>query len=81
MLYRRPQTVIFRVFKQAGLNTISYRKGWKLPQAGLNLLDPQKLNCDINALSNKLQESICKRVGIFEQAVPKLIISEWGGGC
>ena len=31
----RPQSVINWVFKQAGLNTVSYRKGWNLPQAGL----------------------------------------------
>ena len=55
-MYRRPQTVIFWFFKQAGPNTISYRKGWNLPQAGLNLVAPQIFNCDIDALLNKLQE-------------------------
>ena len=48
-VYRRPQTAIFRVFKQAGPNTASYRKGCNLPQAELNLLAPQILNCDIVA--------------------------------
>ena len=31
MLFRRLQTVNFWVFKQAGSNTVSYRKGWHLP--------------------------------------------------
>ena len=49
IFYRRPQTSIFGVFKKAGPNTVSYRKDWNLPQAGLNLLAPQILNCDIDA--------------------------------
>ena len=49
MLYRRPQTVIFLVFKQAGPNTVSYKKGWNLPQTGLNLVAPQISNCDYDA--------------------------------
>ena len=56
MFYRRSQTVIVWVFKQAGPNTVSYRKGWNLPQAGLKLVAPQIFNCDIDAWLNKLQE-------------------------
>ena len=56
MFYRRPQTVIVWVFKQAGPNTVSYRKGWSLQQAGVNLVAPQILNRYSDACLNKLQE-------------------------
>ena len=39
----------FLVFKQAGPNTVTFRKGWNLPQTGLNLVAPQIFNCDIDA--------------------------------
>ena len=40
MVFYLSQTVNcdFSEFKQAGPNTVSYRKGWNLPQAGLNLV-------------------------------------------
>ena len=49
MLYRRPQTVVFGVLKQAGMNTASSGKGWNLPHTGLNLEAPQIFDCDIDA--------------------------------
>ena len=57
---------------QAGCpNTVSYRKGWNLSQAGLNLVAPRMFNCDKKKAAGT--PPICKRVGIFEQADPKLI--------
>ena len=48
MFYRRPQTVIFWVFKQAGPNTVLYRKGWNSePRSTANI------NSDIDAWLNK----------------------------
>ena len=82
MLYRSSQTVIFWVFKQAGPNTVSYRKGWNLPQTGLNLVAPQIFNCDIDACLNKLQEHYSHATGF--ESLNKLArsssMSEGGGG-
>ena len=75
----RPQTVIYWVFKQAGLKTVSYRN---LPQAGLNRVALQIFNCDIDAWLNKLQEHhpYTKGLGPLNKLAQSSSMREWGEG-
>ena len=73
----------FWVFKRAGPNTVSLRKGWNLPQAGLNLVALQIFNCDIDARLNKLQEHLpyAKGLGSLNELARSSSMIEGGGAC
>ena len=71
----------FWVFKRAGPNTVSLRKGWNLPQAGLNLVALQIFNCDIDARLNILQEHhpYAKGLGSLNELARSSSMIEGGG--
>ena len=64
--------MIFWAFKQAGPNTVSYREGWNLPQAGLNLLA-------LVILMQQEHHPYAKGLGSLNKLAGSLSMSEGGG--